>query len=196
MLLIIIGIFIGVVVLSIIGIPMGSSADKIETMGLKQDGRQIISQQIHRYRLHLLSPEGPFRLGTWDYTFYYELKGDKKNKLDFFTDADNSYKLMKPILPIYNSDKWAAFRLLESEVEYEKVGLLMYIFDSRRIHHTFNIKNAIRVSRCAEEWENADSYSISQGGTNGIVTVNTLDGLVSYDPNSDKLVINRARITK
>ena len=70
----------------------------------------------------------------------------------------------------------------------------MYIFNRKKILHTFEIKNAIRVSTCG--WGNADSYSISQSGTDGTITINTLDGLITYDQSSHKLITDQAPIAK
>jgi len=72
----------------------------------------------------------------------------------------------------------------------------MYIFDNKRVNHTFEIKNAIRVSTCSDGWGNADSYSVSQSETDGTITINTLAGLVTYDQNSNRLVFDGAHIAK
>lgn len=166
-------------------IPAGSKKGAIETVGDNQDGRKIISEVVDHYSIYPVSPEGFFWRNYWRYIYYYEQNENRKTKLIFLTYDGSDYELLKPILPVANSDKWVAFRL--RCVARDRVDLSMYVFDNKKIHQTFIIHDAVRIT--VKGWTDISSYSISQSETNGTITINTSDGLIIYDHDSERLMI-------
>lgn len=167
-----------------ISIPVGTDDRGIETFGRSQDGREIIGKVRLERRVHPLSVEGFFRISSSQYTYLYERKGENETKLYFLDEPlDYGWKLITPVIPIENSEKWAAFQVLDMTRMHAR--LLMYVFDKKGIQNVVEIKEVVRTSHTDQK--NTEHFSISQS-PKGQLMINTANGAVVYDQNLDRFV--------
>jgi hypothetical protein len=185
-LLIVIGILFCIGGSIFYGIPLGSDVVKTEIVGRKGSDVTVVAKTVHNHRLFPLSVEGLFYRTYFSYIDYYERNGPQETKLPFLSRSHYEHEVLKPFTALKKTNKWVAFRL--KNVEREKVDIFMHVFDNKGLYQTFEISDAIRISTCAEEWEKADSYSISQPNSNETVLINTYRGLVSYDQDAQRLI--------
>ena len=176
---------IGGLAACIYGIPGGSAIVESLPIGNRSEGTQIVRETREEHRVFPVSPEGFFYDARLRYVDYYAQTMTGKTKLGFFSNIGLSYMLLKPILPIGDTNSWAAFRL--SRVARDDVDLTMYVFDDRALIHTFVVKDAVRTDRSAQGWELGRSYSILQSADGSSVTVETRHGVETYDANAQRM---------
>lgn len=172
-------------------IPAGTEKIDTETVGQSDDGRQVVAEQVYHYWIYPFSPEGFFYKGIWHYTYFYELNGQKRINLDCISGENTGHNLLKPFFKIYNKNKWLAFKI--SRLDWDNVDLQVYVFNTDCVVDILEVENAVRVSRCAEDWNNSFNYSISQSQTDGVISINTQNGLVVYDRSTNKFIPKRAQ---
>ena len=174
-----------VVAACIRGIPADRTVLETVHIGSRSDGCEVICETQVEHRVFPVSPEGFFSCGSLSYVEYYLQDRGQRTRLAFFSDIGLSYKLLNPVLPIYGTNCWAAFRL--SRVDRNDVDLTMYVFDHSKLLHTFEIKDAVRTDCSAGGWELAATYSISRSTTDSSITIRTLHGVVVYGPRTQSL---------
>jgi hypothetical protein len=150
-------------------------------------GDSIVAKVISYPSYIPIAPTGD-KVPDAEITRFYLRRGATESALQFLTDFEHdgrSYELMEQILPVPETDRWVAFRMVDCRRDSIDVEIIM--FDPSGIRKQIVVKNAIRVSLSAEGWKNIASYSIRQAPGSGAITIETSAGLLTYDGKVDQL---------
>ena len=183
-------LFIGMLILCFCAFPIGDETVSETILGERrsQDGKVLeqITQVdgLHNY-FSVFTPDGCFR--RWRisfYKFYLKIDGNKIQLSHLhFTPQDEV--VLRPLLPVGNTTKWVAGRLLH--VERDNADVELFVFDEKKMHRKLSVKNCVRTSTALKRWEDLFNYGITTTEGNRKIMFSTKNGNYTFDVINDEL---------
>jgi len=133
---------------------------------------------LHNY-FTVFTPDGCWR--KWHASFYkfYLKTGENKICLSHLPFMPQAHDVLQPVLPVDNTTKWVAARLLHVERDYVDIELV--VFDEKQIHKTLSVKNCLRTSTETERWNDLFNYGITSKEGNAKMIFSTKNGNQLFD---------------